>query len=190
MKASLVKLLSPVAALALFAITTNSAADTIDAGKSQITATFRQMNVPVEGRFSVFNGNIVFDSKKPAGASARIDIDTASFDVGAPEYNDELRAKEWLDSSTHPKASFVSTRVTVIGPNRFEASGKLSLKGKITDIQIPFSQRREGNTWIYDGEFPLSRKFYSIGGAAWDKTVDDQVVVKFRIVTIPKPNPK
>lgn len=190
MKVSLAKLLSPVAAMALFTIATNVAASTIDADKSQITATFRQMNVPVEGRFTGIRGNIVFDPRKPATASARIEIDTASFDVGAPEYNDELRAKEWLDSSTHPKASFVSTRVIATGPSRFEADGRLSLKGKTSEMKIPFHQRLEGSSWIYEGEFPLSRKFYSIGGPAWDKTVDDQVVVKFRIVTIPKPKPK
>lgn len=191
MKASLVKLLSPVAAMALFAITTNIAASFIDSGKSQITATFRQMNVPVEGRFTGISGNIVFNPKRPATAQARIEVDTASFDVGAPEYNDELRAKEWLDSSIYPKASFISTRVIAIGPNRFEASGKFSLKGKTSETKIPFTQRLEGNIWIYEGEFPLSRKFYSIGGPAWDKTVDDQVVVRFRIVTIPKQsNPK
>lgn len=180
--------LSHLSAMALFAVTLNASANSIDAGKSQITASFRQMNVPVEGRFTGFSGNIVFDSKKLSAAQARIEIDTASFDVGAPEYNDELRAKEWLDSSTHPKASFVSTRVSASGPSRFEASGKLSLKGKTSDIKIPFTQRLEGDTWIYQGEFPLSRKSYSIGGPAWDKTVDDQVVIKFRIVTVPKPS--
>lgn len=190
MKVSLARLLSPVAAMALFAIAMNVTASTIDADKSQITAAFRQMNVPVEGRFTGIRGNIVFDPRKPATASARIEIDTASFDVGAPEYNDELRAKEWLDSSTHPMASFVSTRVIATGPSRFEADGKLSLKGKTSEIKIPFHQRLEGSSWIYEGEFSLSRKFYSIGGPAWDKTVDDQVVVKFRIVTIPKPKPK
>lgn len=185
------KLLSCLGGMTLFAVTLTVAASAIDTGKSQITATFRQMNVPVEGRFSGFSGNIVFDSKKPAAASARIEIDTASFDVGAPEYNDELRAKEWLDTSTYPKASFVSARVIATGPNRFEASGKLSLKGKTSEIKIPFIQRLEGNTWIYEGQFSLSRKFYSIGSSAWDKTVDDQVVVKFRIVTVPKqPTPK
>lgn len=191
MKASLAKLLSLLGAMALFAVTLAVSASAIDAGKSQIIATFRQMNVPVEGRFNSFNGSIVFDSKKLAAASARIEIDTASFDVGAPEYNDELRAREWLDTSSYPKASFVSTRVNATGPNRFEASGKLSLKGKTSDIIIPFTQGLEGKNWIYEGEFPLSRKLYSIGGRAWDKTVDDRVVVKFRILTVPKqPNLK
>ena len=188
MKTSLAKRL---AALALFAVTLSVAANTIDATKSQITATFRQMNVPVEGRFSGFSGNIVFDPKKPTTAQARIEIDTASFDVGAPEYNDELRAKEWLDTSTYPKASFVSSRVIGTGPNRFEAIGKLSLKGKTSEIKVSFTQRLEEKITIYEGEFPLSRKSYSIGSSAWDKTVDDQVVVKFRILTVSKQtNPK
>ena len=186
MHVSPTNLLSRLGAMVLFATTLTVAASSIDTSKSQITVTFRQMNVPVEGRFSAFSGNIIFDSKKPATAHARIEIDTASFDVGAPEYNDELRAKEWLDTSAHPKASFVSLRVTGAGPNRFEASGRLTLKGKTSEIKVSFTQRLEAKAAIYEGEFPLSRKAYSIGGPSWDKTVEDQVVVKFRIVTVSK----
>lgn len=183
MQASFANFIARLGALPLFATTLTVAASNIDAGKSQITAAFRQMNVPVDGRFTTFSGNIVFDPKKASAGRARIEIDTASFDVGAPEYNDELRAKEWLDTSTYPKASFVSSRVTGAGPNRFEASGRLSLKGKISEIKVSFSQRFEGKAAVFEGEFPLSRKTYSIGGPAWDQTVADQVVVKFRIVT-------
>lgn len=191
MRVSLAKSLSRLSAMALFGVALAAAASAIDAGKSRISATFRQMNAPVEGRFDGLSGDIVFDPKKPAAAHARIEIDTAGFDVGAPEYNDELRAQEWLDTATHPKARFISTRVIVTGPNRFEASGKLSLKGKTSEIRIPFIQRLAGNIWIYEGEFALSRKFYSIGSPAWDKTVDDRVVVKFHIVTAPRqPNSK
>jgi len=184
MKTPLANFVSHLCAMALFATTLTVAASSIDAGKSQITVTFRQMNVPVEGRFNAFSGDIVFDPKKASAGQARIEIDTASFDVGAPEYNAELRAKEWLDTSTYPKASFVSARVIAAGPNRFEASGRLSLKGKTSEIKVSFRQRLEAKATIYEGEFPLSRKAYSIGGPGWDKTVEDQVVVKFRIVTV------
>lgn len=186
MKVMLPNLFSRLGGMALFAASLTVAASSIDVGQSQITATFRQMNVPVEGTFSTFSGNIVFDPQRAAASRARIEIDTTSFDVGAPEFNDELRAKEWLDTATHPKASFVSSRVTALGQNRFEVTGKLTLKGKTLEIKVPFTLRTEDSVSIYEGEVPLSRKTYSIGSADWEKTVDDKVVVKFRIAAAAK----
>lgn len=155
----------------------------IDAAKSQISATFRQMNVPVEGRFNTFSGSIDFNPQKPSSGRARIDVDTASFDVGAEEYNDELHKKEWFDTATYAKASFVSSSVVAAGKDRYEAKGKFTLKGKTEEIKVSFSLRREAGIFIYEGELPISRKAYSIGSADWDSTVDDKVIVKFRLVS-------
>lgn len=165
------------------ALAAAAAANGIDSANSQVTANFRQMNVPVEGRFNAFSGSIDFDANKPAAARARIEVDTASFDVGAPEYNDELRKPEWFDTAAHPKAVFVSSSVTAAGPNRFEVVGKLTLKGKTQEFKIPVTRRSDAGRQIYEGELPISRQAFAIGGADWADTVDDKVVVKFRIAT-------
>ncbi len=169
--------------LAAATLTAVAAASSIDATKSGITATFRQMNVPVEGGFKVFRGTIDFDPKNLKLARARIEIDTASFDLGAPEYEEELRGKEWFDAPTYPKASFVSSGVISVGENRFVAKGKFTLKGKTQEIKVPFTMRSESGARVFEGELPISRKAYAIGGAEWDDTLDDEVIVKFRVTT-------
>jgi polyisoprenoid-binding protein YceI len=176
----------PAVSLAAFALAAVAAVSAVDAGKSRITATFRQMNVPIEGQFKTFRGTVDFDPNKPAAGSARIEIDTASFDIGAPEYSEELHRKEWFDTAAHPHASFVSSSVSPAGPNRYVAAGKLSLKGKSMDIRIPFTSRTEGAARLYEGEFPISRKAYGIGSADWDEVLEDEVIVKFRIVAVSK----
>ena len=139
------------------------------------------MNVPVEGLFKIARGTIDFDPRNLKAARARIEIDTASFDLGAPEYEAELRGKEWFDAHDYPKASFVSSGVTAVGENRFEARGKLTLKGKTQEIKVPFTLRSESGARVFEGELPVSRKAYAIGGAEWDDTLDDKVIVKFRV---------
>lgn len=177
--------LARIAGAALIAATLTAAAASgaVDATTSQVTATFRQMNVPIEGEFTGFRGAVDFDPGRPADGSARIEIDTASFDLGAPEYSDELRAKEWFDTKAHPTARFVSSSVTRSGRNQFVASGTLTLKGTSREINIPFSRRSEKGALFYEGEFPVSRKAYAIGSAEWDDTLEDTVIVKFRITT-------
>jgi polyisoprenoid-binding protein YceI len=185
MNASVARFLLRLSGVALAAATLAVAAAVsgVDAIKSQITATFRQMNVPVEGRFNNFRGSVDFDPKNAAAGRARIEIDTSSFDVGAPEYNEELRGEEWFDTPTYPKASFVSSSVSRVGQNRFEAKGRLTLKGKTQEIKVPFTQRSDGGVQVYEGELPISRKAYAIGSAEWDDTLEDKVIVKFRITT-------
>ncbi|WP_372521732.1 YceI family protein [Sulfuricaulis sp.] len=167
--------------LAAATLTAVAVASGIDATKSEIAATFRQMNVPVEGRFKIFHGVVNFDPVNLTAARARIEIDTASFDLGAPEYEEELRGKEWFDTSAYPKASFISSGVVAVGPNRFEAKGKFTLKGKTQEIKVPFTRRSDGGVQVYEGELPISRKAYAIGSAEWDDTLEDKVIVKFRI---------
>ncbi len=185
MNAAVARSLSRGFALVLASVTL-AVAGGVDATKSEITASFRQMNVPVAGRFKVFRGTIEFDPRNAAAGHARIEIDTASFDVGAPEYNDELHAKEWFDTLTYPLAVFVSSRVKPAGKDRFEAKGRFTLKGKTQDLTVPFTQRSANGVRVFEGELPLSRKAYAIGGADWDGTLEDKVIVKFRITTTAK----
>lgn len=158
------------------------AALAIDAAKSKATATFRQMNVPVDGEFTRIAGTVSFDPAKPEAASASIEIDTAGFDLGMEDYNAEVRKKEWFDSKTYPKASFQSTAFKALGGDRYQASGKLSIKGKSADVSLPVTVRREAAATVFEGSLPVSRKTYGIGDPSWNEVVEDLVTVKFRIV--------
>lgn len=155
----------------------------VDPAQSRITATFRQMNVPVEAEFTAFRGSVEFDPARPAQARARLEVDTASFDLGDDEYNDEARGPEWLDSKAHPRATFVSEKVAAAGADRFNATGTFTLKGRRQPLTVPFTLRRAGGARRYEGQFSVSRKAFGIGDADWDDVLEDAIVVKFRIVT-------
>ncbi|MES2886147.1 MAG: YceI family protein [Pseudomonadota bacterium] len=172
---------SLVAALLLASLAAPAALG-IDAGKSKVAATFRQMNVPVEGVFTKAGGSILFDPAKPQAATASIQIDTASFDLGMDDYNAEVRKKEWFDSAAFPQASFVSTSFKALGADRYQASGKLSLKGRSIEVTLPVSVKCGAAATVFSGTLPLSRKAFNIGDAEWNAVVDDNVKVTFSIV--------
>jgi cytochrome b561 len=160
-----------------------AASGNVATARSELTATFRQMGVRVEGRFTSFRGNVQFDPAQPAGAKARLEVDTASLDLGGEEYNDEVRGKEWLDSKAHPRAVFVSAKVTPDGADRLVAEGTLTLKGKAQPLSLPVTYETIDGARTYAGQFTLSRKAFGIGDPAWEGTLDDAVVVRFRLVT-------
>lgn len=155
----------------------------VDAARSRLTATFRQMNVPVEADFGAFRGSIQFDPAQPAAAQARLEVDTASLDLGDDDYNAEVRSAEWFDSKIYPRATFVSSKVAPAGGNRYTAEGTLTLKGRPQPLTVPFTLRRAKGALAYEGEFTLSRKAFGIGDPDWDRVLEDAVVVKFRLVT-------
>jgi polyisoprenoid-binding protein YceI len=154
-----------------------------DVPHSSVIAVFKQMNVPVESRFKAFTAQIDYDAARPDASKARVDIDTASLDLGDPEYNREVAKKEWFNSAKFPKASFVSTAIKAAGPGKLAVTGKLTIKGKTADVSFPIAVKPEGGKQVFEGQLPIRRLAFDIGEGEWKDTsmVADEVVLKFRV---------
>lgn len=152
--------------------------------KSSITFVSRQMNVPMEGSFRKFSAQVAVDPARPENGRAQIEIDAASIDAGSEEANEEVRGKNWFNVREFPRAGFATTAVKSLGGGRYEASGKMTLKGKTFDLRAPFTIRQDKDTLTMDGSFPLKRLAYGIGSGIWSDTsvVADEVLVKFHLV--------
>lgn len=162
----------------------------LDAGRSTVQFVFRQMNVPVEGRFKRFSGQLAFDPARPAAARAELDIELASIDAGSPEADEEVAGKLWFDTRAHPVARFVATAVKPLGNDRFEVAGRMSIKGRTREVSAPAQFRADGNGAVFEGAFVLRRADFGIGEGMWADfgTVANEVQVKFRLVaTAAKP---
>lgn len=159
-------------------------AQTVLYDKSRISCVSRQMNVPVEARFKKFSAQIAFDPAKPADGKARLEIELDSFDIDNAEVNDEARAKNWFDTRTYPKATFVSGAIKPLGGGRFEVRGPLTIKGRTQEVAAPFTYKEDGGTAAFDGAFAIRRLQYNIGEGVWKDTdtVADEVQIKFHIV--------
>ena len=176
--------------LALLALPLATGAQQIDYGRSQITVTSRQMNVPVEAKFTRFSAQLAFDPASPEAIKAQIEVDAASFDIGNEDVNIEALDKDWLDTKKFPKAIFVSTSARPLGGGRYEARGPLTIKGRTQDITVPYTVRTDaaGNS-VIEGVFNIRRLQYGIGEGVW-KHVDvvaDEAQIRFRLYTSSKP---
>jgi polyisoprenoid-binding protein YceI len=154
-----------------------------DVAHSSVSATFKQMNVPVESPFKKFTAAIDYDAAHPEKATARVDIDTASFDIGSPDYNKEIAKKEWFNSAQFPKATFVSTAIKPAGAGKLSVTGNLTIKGKTAPVTFPLAVKAEGGKQVFEGQLPIKRLTYNIGEGEWKDTsmVADDVVIKFRV---------
>ena len=159
-------------------------AQTIDAARSSVSATFKQMGVPVEGKFKKVGGQVGYDPANPATAQAKVDVDVASFDLGDAQYNSEVQQKDWFDTARFPAASFVSTSVKAAGAGRLEVGGKLTIKGRSVNVNVPLSVRNDGGATVFEGSVPIRRLAFAIGEGEWKDTalLADEVILKFRLV--------
>jgi polyisoprenoid-binding protein YceI len=154
------------------------------AAQSEIAFTTRQMGVPVEGRFTRFTAQVVFDPKRPEAANVAFTIDTGSARFGAPETDTEVRKPVWLSSAAFPQALFRSRAVKATTPGRFDVTGTLTIKGSARDLTVPVQLVQTGALGTASGAFTLKRLDFKVGEAEWADTslVADEVQVKFKLV--------
>ena len=160
----------------------------VQADKSAINFTYKQMGVAVDGKFRKFVSQLNFDPAKPTAAKATFEVDLASVDTGAPEGDQEVAGKPWFNTKAFPTAKFVSTGVKPLGGNKYEVAGQLSIKGKTQDVVVPATFTAQGNTGVFDGSFTIRRADFSIGEGSWAKfdIVANEVQIKFRITATGK----
>ena len=156
--------------------------------KSTVNFAYKQVGVPLEGKFKKFASQINFDPAKPEAASAKFDIDVASIDTGSDEGNEEVVDKEWFNAKTYPTARFVSTAVKPLGNNRYEVQGKLTIKGKTLPVSAPFTYKAAAATAVFDGAFAIKRLDYAIGEGEWKdvSTIANDIQIKFHITATSK----
>jgi len=164
----------------------------VQAKESSVTFGYKQMGVPSEGIFNKFLTELSFDPAKITNAKAHIEIYVDSIDTGSKDANEEVVGKLWFNAKTYPVASFVSTGIKALGGNRYQASGKLSIKGKTLDVATPVTFQAEGARGIFEGAFSIKRLDYAIGEGEWTDvaTVADEIQIKFHIVVNAPPAKK
>ena len=164
----------------------------VDAAKSTLAFSSKQMGVPVPGNFKRFTSQISFDPAKPTAAHTTLEIDLASIDAGSKDANDEVVGKQWFNVKAFPTAKFVSTGVRALRGNKYEALGKMTIKGQTRDVVAPFTFKQEGASGVFDGGFVFKRMDFGIGEGPWAdvSAVANEIDIKFHVVANAAPTKK
>ena len=156
----------------------------IQADKSSIAFAYQQMGVSMDGRFKSFSASqLSFDPARPEAAKAVIDVDLTSIETGSEENDGEVAGKDWFNSKVFPSARFEVVSVKALGNNRYEAAGKLTIKGTTRDVVAPATFTEQGNTGVLEGSFTLRRGDFAIGEGEWSAfdIVANDIQVKFHV---------
>ena len=158
--------------------------------QSSIAFEIKQMGVPVQGHFKKFDAQVNFDAAKLAASKVTFSVDIASATLGAPEMDAELPKATWFDTAKFPQARFTSSAFKALGAGKYEAAGKLAIKGQSRDVTVPLAMSQNGATTTATGVLPIKRLSFRIGEGDWADTsmlADDvQVRLKLDLTGIPK----
>ena len=129
-------LLLAVIAIAGFAL----AADEykIDPNHSSVNFSVTHLMVStVNGRFTTFEGKILYDGKDVTKSSVNVDIKTATVNTDNTSRDNDLRSAGFFDAEKFPDITFQSKSVEKKG-NDYVAHGTLTIKGVAKDVDLPF----------------------------------------------------
>jgi len=170
------KLLS---ALLLAAAFIPAQAATLQPAKSDLSFTFKQMGVPVDGKFTKFDAQLDFDPKKPEAGKIAFTVDLGSVSLGDASFDAEVAKAPWFDTKRNGKATFVSSGIKPTGAGKYDVAGKLTIKGAVRDVVVPITLANG----VAAGAVPIKRLDFKIGDGEWADTsvVANDVVVKFKL---------
>ena len=96
---------------------------------------------------------------------------------------DALPTDDWFAVKKFPFAEFTSTLVQKTGEHQFNAIGKLTIRGVMKEITLPFTLKNVGKSTTATGEVTLRRNAFAIGQGRWasDEWIKYPVTVSFEI---------
>src|SRR5262249_22825732 len=117
------------------------------------TAQFRSRHMMVtwvRGHFRNVRGELEFDPRNPAASWLRAELDAAAVCTGEPDRDAHLRSADFLDAEHHPKITFVSTAVQVLGQNEFRLTGDLTIRGVTRPVSLDVRYFGEWDTPFWE----------------------------------------
>ena len=106
-------------------------------------------------------GELVLDPKKPAADQIKVSIPVGSVSTTNAKLDGELKSPMFLDATTYPSITFVSTSVKKTGATTADVTGDLTLHG----VTKPVTLKAKFNA---GGANPMSKK-YTVGFDAQGK---------------------
>jgi len=163
----------------------------VQAARSSLGFSYQQMGVPMNGRFARFTAQVSFDPARPAEGRAIVDVDVASIDAGSREATREATSPAWFDAARHPTARFASTSVRALGGDRYEMTGRLTIKGRVKEVKVPVTFTAGATEGVLAGTLAIRRSEFAIGEGEWSTfdIVGDDVRIAFRLALAPAPAP-
>lgn len=148
---------------------------TIDKAHSEAVFQVRYLVTKVRGRFSDFEGMILYHEAIPELSSVQFTVQAASIDTNEKDRDGHLRSADFFDVEKHPTLTFRSTRILKRSEASFDVGGDLTIHGVTKLITLPVTYLGKakdpwGNERIgFEADTTLNRKDF---GLTWNAALE------------------
>lgn len=130
---------------------------------------------PVDGSFSGWSADIVFDPERPEAGSVAVRIPVLSVASGDDTRDTMLKGEDFFGGGP-ATAVFRSAAIRRSGTGRYVASGTLAMNGVARPLSLSFGLKITGDRARADGSATLDRTTFGVGKGEWAGT--DQIASK------------
>lgn len=152
----------------------------VDEG-SQVSFKIKNFGVNVGGTFTGLKGMIIFDTDSLNASSFDVTVDAATVNTGIDQRDNHLKKEEYFDIAKYPTIHFISTKVTTSTDKAYLfLFGKLTIKDITKEISFPFKATKKDDHMVFEGEFSINRRDYTVGGGSI--TMSDDLTVRLSVL--------
>jgi len=166
----------------------------IDKAHSEVTFQVRHLLTKVRGRFTDFEGSILYNEANPEQSSVTFTIQAGSIDTAEPDRDKHLRTPDFFDVETFPTLTFQTSRITKRGPETYDVIGTLAMHGVSKELVLPVAHMGKakdpwgGDRLGFEAETTLNRKDFGLNWNAMLEAggflVGDEVKVSIEIQAV------
>lgn len=134
----------------------------------------------VRGRFNEVAVTGTIDPENPTASSLDVAIDVASLNTHNAQRDNDLRGSTFLELEKYPTITFHGTKAEQAGPDRYNLTGDLTIKGITRPVTLRVLRYGEindpmmGHRVAYSAEGEINRKDF---GMTFDMLADGKLIV-------------
>jgi polyisoprenoid-binding protein YceI len=139
----------------------------------------------VRGQFDEVSTTADIDPEHPENASVEASISTASIRTNNPTRDNDIRSSNFLEVDKYPTMTFKSTSIKPAGPDHYELTGDLTIKGTTRPVTLDVTKYGEfndagmmGHRIAYGATTKINRKDF---GLSFNAILDGRFVVSEEI---------
>ena len=145
----------------------------VDQSHSSVIFSIRHIFSRVHGRFSTYDGSVVYDSTSLEKSFISIVLQAKSINTDNQNRDEDLRSPNFFSTDSFPTATFTSKRFFKSKEGMF-VEGKLTIHGITKEITAPvevlgYASSKERVFGGFRSEFKINRKDF---GIVWNRTLD------------------
>ncbi len=125
----------------------------------------------VQGHFTDYSGEIMFDPNNLEESHFFFEIKTSSIETNVAKRDKHLQSSDFFDEKNFPLMTFKSTKITDAGGGVYEVSGNFTVKGQSHELVLPLTfagikkhPAMKGKEVIgFNGKVTIDRLAYNVG---------------------------